>query len=278
MHEFDTEAMNTNMVIRICGVEYNYARSAALECFHDLEMLESLLSVYIEGSDISMINSANVGETVKLTDSATECLISAFQAAQISRGVIDVCMGEYFLKNKKDSTIAIKGEPRRGVFEFDAENYAIRKKYDGMIDLGAIGKGFAVDKIVDKLIDIWEVENAFITFGGSSIYAFGKPDGAESWIIRLGGEGGMEIPLNNAAVGASGVAVQGTHILDARTGTVPENQPYRTWAFAGSAAIADAMSTAFMILPLPEIKDICSEYNLSAAIQQTPDSPIEIIE
>lgn len=277
MHEFDTEAMNTSLNMQICGVDYNYARSAAIDNFKALERIENLLSIYIEGSDISLVNCSKVGEIVKLTDIGAECILAAFQAAHISKGAIDICMGEYFLRQKKDSFFKIEN-PRRSAFEFDFDNYAIRKTADGMIDMGAIGKGFAVDKIVESLVQEWEIKDAFISFGASSIYALGKPDDADSWSINLGGDNSMKIPLSNTAVGASGTAVLGNHILDARTGTIPENQPFRTWAFADSAAIADAMSTAFMILPEDEIKEICKEFEISAAIQQTKDSPITLIQ
>ena len=96
--------------------------------------------------------------------------------------------------------------------------------------------------------------------------------------MSLDEAGKTRIPLRNAAVGASGTAVHGAHIIDARTGKVPDFLPYRTWAFGASAAIADAMSTAFMLLEEPQIRQICDEYNLSAAIQKTEDSEIIIIE
>ena len=88
----------------------------------------------------------------------------------------------------------------------------------------------------------------------------------------------MKIPVENFAVGASGTSVLGAHIVDARTGKVPEKQPFRTWAFCANAAIADAMSTAFMLLDKSEIAEICVAENISAAIQQTPDSEIEFID
>ena len=104
MHTFERELMNTVFTVRISGVEQNYARSAALDCFADTEALENILSLYRYGSDISCINASEVGEITPLTDIATECLSLAFSAAEISRGAIDVCMGEYFLKNKNDKT------------------------------------------------------------------------------------------------------------------------------------------------------------------------------
>ena len=50
-----------------------------------------------------MVNCSKVGEIVKLTDIGAECILAAFQAAHISKGAIDICMGEYFLRQKKDT-------------------------------------------------------------------------------------------------------------------------------------------------------------------------------
>lgn len=73
-------------------------------------------------------------------------------------------------------------------------------------------------------------------------------------------------------VGASGVAVQGEHVFDGRTGEVPEHQPFRTWAFGNSAAFADAFSTAFMILGRSEVEKICAQTGMRAAFQETESS------
>ena len=268
--------MNTVFTACISGVEYKYAKSAAFDIFSETDALENLLSVYRYGSDISCVNSSSVGSLTPLTDETVECLSLAFSAALISRGVLDICMGEYFLRAKNDNTFFIPETPRKGKFEFDPENFLIKKVSEGKIDLGAIGKGFALDRAVKKLTEVWEIESAFLSFGKSSIYAFGKNDGGNAWEINLSDT--VKIPIDNFSVGASGTSVLGSHIIDARTGEIPENQPYRTWAFCANAAIADAMSTAFMVLERDIIAQICAEENISAAIQQTPGSEIEFID
>ncbi len=268
--------MNTSLNILIAHADKNYAKSAAFDCFADIEALEQILSLYRFGSDVSCVNASEVGETTQLTDFGTECLSLAFAASAMSRGAIDVCMGEYFLKAKGDTTYRIPETPRKGKFEFDPEHFLVKKIAEGKIDLGAIGKGYAIDQAVKKLKEVWEIENAFLSFGGSSIYAFGKNDEEKNWEVNLSDKNKIEV--TDFAVGASGTSVLGRHIVDARTGDIPENQPFRTWCFCGNAAIADAMSTAFMALSREEISEICATENLNAAIQQTADSDIEFFE
>ena len=219
MHRFDHEAMNTKLDLLICGADHKYALSAAAECFDKVDMLETLLSMYREGSDIDMINSSPVGSVVKLSCDACDCLVDAFAVSSITGGAIDVSLGDYYSKMKKGAPNSV--ELKRGKFEIDPENFYIKKVADGKIDLGCIGKGYAVDRMVEILRETWEIENAFISFGGSSIFAFGKPEDSDSWRVNLSKDISFDIPPSGMGIGASGVAVQGEHVFDGRTGEVP---------------------------------------------------------
>ncbi len=272
-HALDYELMNTTLQILLPNVDQNYAKSAGYDCYTKLSNVEDLISMYRSGSDISMLNENPVGGVVKISDSTFDCLMVAFRASELTSGAIDVCMGEFFLKAKNDTFFPKIKTPRRGKFAFDADNYLVQKLEDGKIDLGAVGKGYALDRIAEILTEDWNIENAFISFGGSSIFTLGKDQNGDDWKINLSDK--ISLPIVDAFVGASGTSVLGAHILDCRTLTVPENQPFRTWAFTEEGAMADVMSTAFMLLTRDEIKKICESENMSAAIQQTPDSEIE---
>lgn len=45
--------------------------------------------------------------------------------------------------------------------------------------------------------------------------------------------------------------------------------------FGFGGAASDALSTAFMVLGEPEIRRVCSENGVSAAVQRSEDSPVE---
>lgn len=277
VHEFSNGAMNAAINIKIRGGDFACARSAAHECFENLKRLETMLSFYDLGSDISMVNSMDEGEIVVLSEEVMECLMLAFEACVISKGAFDVCMGEFFARAKGDKMGMLRGDPRKGAFEVDEENLLIRKISEGKIDLGAIGKGFALDKMVETL-KYWEMPNAFINFGGSSILAFGsESDESEGWKINFWKEEYGSIILKDEAVSCSGKAFQGEHIIDARTGLAPEICRQNTWVVCESAGMADAMSTAFMIMKEDEIKDICKNYPFKAVLKNSPESEIVFI-
>ena len=64
------------------------------------------------------------------------------------------------------------------------------------------------------------------------------------------------VSLDNAALSTSGTSVQGFHIIDPRSGR-PATHRTRCWAKAPTAAEADALSTAFMVMADAEVAAYC---------------------
>lgn len=273
IYKYQTNAMNTSLDISIGAKTEVYARSAAYDLFDRVKQIEDMISMFLDYSEISAINALKVGEATQILDITAEALAGAMYASSLSKGAIDVCMGEFFLKAKGKSAIE---NPRRAQFKMNPENFMVQKVSDGKIDLGAIGKGFALDLLADRLVNMWGIKTAHFSFGASSILALNPPEGKDSWDVTFAGSK-VDVKLKNCAIGGSGTAVQGSHIIDCRTGKVPEKMPYRAWAVCDNALIADAMSTAFMLLSDDEIKEICEKENMRAAIQRTESSPVEFL-
>ena len=74
MHSFDRDLMNTSLNILISGTEQNYAKSAAFDCFAEIEALEQILSLYRYGSDVSCVNASEVGTITPLTSHSSHRL------------------------------------------------------------------------------------------------------------------------------------------------------------------------------------------------------------
>jgi thiamine biosynthesis lipoprotein len=104
----------------------------------------------------------------------------------------------------------------------------------------------------------WDLPAALLIAGeGSSVLALDGPAPGAGWEIGLGeGAARRVVFLRHRAIGASGFAVQGAHILDPLTGAPAAAR--RAWALAPSAAVADAVSTAAMILSPDELGELCA--------------------
>jgi thiamine biosynthesis lipoprotein len=122
-------------------------------------------------------------------------------------------------------------------------------------DLGAIGKGFALDRMAEVLGE-WDCPAFLIVAGGSSILAGDSPPDLTGWSCGLGdNDSPHRLLLKNCSLSGSGLAVKGQHILDPRTGQ-PTPRQNRAWALADMAAESDAFSTACMVLNETEITSV----------------------
>lgn len=267
-------AMHSDFVLSVDTERESYAKSAAYDLFEELVKLEELLSMFYYYSDINRINALDVGDTLKVLDTTAQALGAATYVSHLTHGAIDITMGEYFLKAKGKKNIE---NPRQAQIKIFPEDLIVKKLADGCVDLGAIGKGFAVDYLAERLVNMWGIDKALFNFGSSSILALNPPENENAWGFTFAGKTVEGFELKNISVGASGTAVQGNHIIDCRTKKVPENMPHRAWAIGANAVLTDAFSTAFMLLNRDEILEICKVENMRAAIQMEEGSEIEFI-
>ena len=216
--DFSHEAIATTFEITMAHNDPIYARQATSAAFAELDALEQHLSRFIEGSDLWRLNHLGV-ESGPLAPAAIECLRLACEAQQQTSGAFDICYGQ-------------------------------------SLDLGGIGKGFALDRMAAILAE-WEIASALLCASRSTLLALGPPPDQEGWPVCVGKlENMRRIHLAYRAIGGSGTAVQGHHIIDPRTGR-PATHRFRAWALAPTAAMADAISTALMVMDDAEIADFC---------------------
>ena len=271
---FAHEAMATTFEVVVAGQDGEYARQAAGEVFREIDRIEQALSRFIELSDISQINAARAGVEVRIGLRAFECLQTAARMYVETEGAFDVTIGPLMdCWRNPDKTprtpseaelAAARARVGMPLVEFDPKNVSVRLKADGMrLDLGGIGKGFALDKAAELLGD-WGIEAALIHGGGSTVMAMGAPPGSVGWPLGVGGAGKGypsvgKVLLRDNAVSGSGVEYQGAHIFDPRSGK-PVAGKIATWAVCAGAAKADALSTAFMVMELGAIETYCAEH------------------
>jgi thiamine biosynthesis lipoprotein len=275
LRRFSHEAMNTVFEVHVANAEARYAAEAAQAAFALVDRLEGELSRFRHNSDITRINHLSAGEATRVGEAALECLVIARHVYDLTDGAFDVSIGT--------------GLP---ALEIDPESYRVQATADGVrIDLGGIGKGYAVD-LVSELLEEWGLDRAFVHGGFSSAIALEPPEASDGWPLTLSDPRSPatvfeRLSLRQMALSASGVR-KGDHILDPRTGApvrgrlaawVALPRPGRPGDDAPAAgprlapgAIADALTTAFMLIPLDGIEAICDR---SPGLQAwvLPDDP-----
>jgi thiamine biosynthesis lipoprotein len=238
-----------------------------------IDALEAQLTVYRDDSEVSRLNATAHLGPVEVESGLFGLLKEAVALSRETGGAYDVTSGALseawgFVRGPKrvpDPETLAEARGRTGWhhLRLDPERRTVAFDREGIrINLGSIGKGYAIDRVVELIRAYPWPTSALVHGGRSSLYAIGSPPGrfGGRWEITLHNPFRPESPLGifslrNRALGTSGAAFQQFvangrafgHIIDPRTGE-PAPGPASVTVLAPSAAIADALSTAFYLL------------------------------
>jgi thiamine biosynthesis lipoprotein len=271
---FSHHAMATVFEVHASHADPTYAAQAAQAAFEVVDRLEREFSRFLPNSDIARINRLEAGQRTRVSRPALECLLVAQQLYELTGGAFDVSIGTGLQ-----------------YLELNSDEFEVRAaRGDVRLDLGGIGKGYAVD-LVAELVEEWGLHSSLVHGGFSSVLALEPPAGASGWRLTLSDPGDRSRVLahmsaRQTALGASGTR-KGDHIADPRTGE-PVRGRLAAWAvlprpiaaagmtadrppILAAAAAADALATAFMVLCPDEVRKLCrSNAGLEAWILQAP--------
>jgi thiamine biosynthesis lipoprotein len=240
--EASVDAMGTTFSLVLYGDNRDGLEFAAEAAFEEARRLDHLLSHYRPDSEWSEVNRFAAQRPVKLTPELFRLLAACLDYSRASEGAFDLSVGPLMkvwgfyqgsgrLPAKAEVAQALQQVVYRHLL-LDAAARTVRFARPGLaLDPGGIGKGYAVDRMVETLLETG-VTSALVSAGGSSIYGLGSP-GAESdgWLVKIrdpkdSSRTVEELRLKNLSLSTSGAYekffVAGgrihSHIMDPRTG------------------------------------------------------------
>jgi thiamine biosynthesis lipoprotein len=265
VHRFCHEAMATTFEIYIQHDDARYAQQAARAAFNELDRLEAELSRFIENSDISRINNLAAGQSARIGLDTFECLHKSLQMCIETGGAFDIAFGSPQIANLAEGGSI-------NLIKLNETDFTVELLHSPLrIDLGGIGKGYALDKMAELLRE-WSIDVALLHGGYSSVLALNAPANTKEngWPITLSNPCNRKqtltyLYLQNRAMSGSGLQWS-QHIINPRQARPVEGKVI-AWSCAGDAATADALSTAFMVMTPDEIKQYCSNHpNVQALV------------
>ena len=279
---FNHQAMRTEWNLLLVTRDGEQAQGAAAAAVQEIDALERELSRFQAYSDLSRLSRLKAGESLSVGLAAWDCLSLAKDVWQATHGAFDAAIASLYelWKNRSAADAPTPAEveatrQRCGSDKFDLieDGLRVQVRVDHLkFDLGALGKGYALDMVADMLVTHWELEDfLLITGGGSTILGRGRALNGEPWYVNAGPDGSPSTPLQDRAVSASGFIHQGAHIINPRTGLPVSTARTRAWAFAPTAALSDALSTAFLVMDPGEVESFHREHPDTSSILTTPD-------
>ncbi len=251
-HMFESRAMATMYQVFIRHEDKAYAAQAAQEAFDLLQDLEQELSYYISNSDITIFNQTEKGKTIRIGEHAWNCARICEDLYKLTRGLYDPTVGHF-----KHGAKPLKKFRGLGWVTDPEKSGLILKQEEVRMDLGGMGKGYALEQLALTLRD-WDIHHFLIHGGRSSVLVSGNiDDEGKGWPVSLSLVGDEKIEtlyLRDESMSSSGI-LKGGHIIDPATGK-PTSEQRATWIIGPNAAITDGLSTALMMMTTSDIKKL----------------------
>jgi thiamine biosynthesis lipoprotein len=259
-------AMGTVFEIVAYSDSAERASSAIDQALDEVVRLDNVMSNFKPGSDLSRMNRDARFHAVKIPADLYKVIETSLVYSRLSEGEFDVSVGpvvdlwKVALAGGATPTDAEQAQARSCVGYQEIELIApdqIEFHSDCMrIDLGAIGKGYAVDRAMAILASNG-IERAYIDAGGSTIYGMGAPPDRDGWLVHLRDPSNRldpQVKLINNSVSTSEQTAASTltgdapgHIVIPGSGE-PLRTRYAVSVTAKTATDSDALSTTLLLL------------------------------
>lgn len=290
-------------------VGHRSVADVVLKHLEAIEDIESVLTIYRSDSDVSRVNALAAEQPVHVNPEVFRLLADARSLSEQTDGAFDITAGPLVdawgftrregRKPTREEIMAAMDRVGWQHLSLDTTNRTVRFEKPGMaLNLGAIGKGYAIDQLANNLRSEG-IEDFLIHAGYSSVFASGdqqlstdenSPEHCDirdelegetrrrGWLVgvshptvpgrRLGG-----LWLQNRALSTSGSGKQYFHhqgrryghVIDPRTGS-PAGQWLALTVTTETAMDADALSTAMFVMEDEKAKKLAEQRGMGLVL------------
>ncbi len=269
VYRLSTTVMGTDLKMTISGVDERTANAAFAAAVKEMERIEQEMSEWRDGTDVSEINRLAGIRPVKVPSELIKMVSSAIVVSELTHGAFDISWaamrgvwdfrpGHERVPDKAEVAQRLKLVDYRDIVVDPAKSTIFLKRKGMAIGLGAIAKGYAVDKAMEKFVKAG-VRNAIIRAGGD-MRVQGTDENGMPWVIGIKNPRKRntliaKLPVSNISVSTSGDyerffikdGVLYHHIMDPRTG-YPARGCQSVTILAPDTMTSDALSTSVFVL------------------------------
>ena len=282
-------------VFEIVAYDASPARASAAidDAFQEIVRLDGIMSNYKSGSDLSRLNRTAHFHAETVPTDLYNVIEESLRYSRLSEGKFDITVGllvNFWKAIMRGDRAPSSAEEERLRSCVGYEKIVLVPP-DGVelrspclqIDLGAIGKGYAVDRAV-QVLRLRGISSALVDAGGSTMYGMGSPPGRSAWRVRLRDPSNRIHPevmmLDNSVSTSEQTALSllekdsAGHIIDPESG-LPVKTAAAVSAVAKTATASDALSTTLLLLGPKKGRELVKAMLGTAAIWISPDGQVE---
>jgi thiamine biosynthesis lipoprotein len=194
--EKSADAMGSTFSVALYGDDRIKMEAAADAALDEVRRLDELLSNYKPASEWSQVNQDAAARPVRVSGELFDLLAACWEYSRESEGAFDITVGPLMkvwgfykgsghLPHRPEILAALTKVGYRHM-HLDAAAHTVSFDRPGVeMDPGGIGKGYAVDRMVEILRKMG-VRSALVAGSGSSIYGIGAPpEELQGWAVTI---------------------------------------------------------------------------------------------
>lgn len=293
LQQLSGQTMGTTFTVSIVGAH----QIMPAEITGILSTLEAGMSTYRDDSELMQLNRAPLNTWLNVSPPLFEVLALSQAISALSEGAFDISIAPLVnlwgfgpqLRERdslpdSDSIEALLADVGYEYLQLNPSQQAVMKTRNIQLDLSAIAKGYAADQIA-ALLDERQLENYLVEIGGEIRSRGGNARG-EPWRIAIEQPGNDDREaLRLIAVTTAGIATSGdyrnyfmldgvrySHTLNPDNGYPVNHALTSVTVIADSAARADALATAFLVMGESAARTLADKTSIAAYfVEQTAD-------